>query len=561
MPNSVAGCWQKKDPSVTSSVSLDHETGLFGRINLCTFSLGSLSCYDTTQSWDTAPANMDALTEQTRGMTLGSTAGNSEQSVATEDPLHGAFDPFLLSVEKTVSLARVLQTQEEDGLTSFATKLAAWKGASRSITAALEEIKEATAQSTVQQLVALGSKGWIIEALLESCYPILIKIAKRIHDSWTGRPELILARVAEACYMETASARGPLISSCWGKIDLLFLSHLGAKEMECWPAFWREVLSNCPHGPTLFDTLPIWSLLPFLDGFLQEDLGLPRYLFRVFDKNSGGGADDNEIKSQATVDQVDGIKTDLLSDDKNMATIKLYQHLEGTWWEYLDPLPDNLVSWTSSLLVALQYAVYRCHKNSTDPSDVKICVVDTSKFPRGQFVRDLQLIHLHNNENSYLSAQIFFNFRLGRKKYQNGEYISQGLVSIAGRSCVTSLGELEASGLYELYPEFEDSDSKKIWANRVAQLRTSWSDGSLTTEAEMQKARDIGRTCFSAQMRTLWSVDKITTEAEIQRVKDNERTCFSGQMSTAMTWMILCLKKRELSSKSEISCKSFSGKR
>lgn len=59
----------------------------------------------------------------------------------------------------------------------------------------------------------------------------------------------------------------------------------------------------------------------------------------------------------------------------------LYIHLR--WWGTLSD-PDNLVSWTSSLLFALQYVFYR-HYSSKDGSSldtIDLCVVDTLLFLR-----------------------------------------------------------------------------------------------------------------------------------------------------------------------------------
>lgn len=54
-----------------------------------------------------------------------------------------------------------------------------------------------------------------------------------------------------------------------------------------------------------------------------------------------------------------------------------------------------------------------------------------------------------------------FDLRLTRPELDNGEYLSQGRVSIADRSCVVTLAKLEQSGLYELYPELADREGKK----------------------------------------------------------------------------------------------------
>ena len=52
------------------------------------------------------------------------------------------------------------------------------------------------------------------------------------------------------------------------------------------------------------------------------------------------------------------------------------------------------MSWTSSLLFALQYGLYR-HQidyDEVDLSQVLLFVLDTRDFPRGTFVKDVEII-------------------------------------------------------------------------------------------------------------------------------------------------------------------------
>lgn len=463
---------------------------------------------------------MEELIEQTREMTIHNTIAFVGHAVpVTAEPLQwSAVDAFLRSAEETASLAHILNSRDEDDYPSFdstqvsssqlrATRLAE---ASRSIDAALDKIKEAAAKSIIQRLVTLGHKTRTTKAKLDSCYPTLIEIAKKLLAAGNGLyPELILSRIAEACYVATTSRGGTI-----GSDETPHPNIVSAREKKelSWPAFWREVLTKCPHGSTLFDTGPILRL-PVLSWPVPREVKIPPYLFRVFDYHSISTGDDNEILSQAAADRMDSMKKDLLSQDKDTATEKLYRHLK--WHGFSSSDPDNLVSWTSSLLFAIQYAVYRCYQHGTDPADIKICVVDTSKFAPGQFVRDLHLIELHNSHDTDPAAHDFFNFRLTDRRYQNGEYLSQGLINVAGRSRTTSLGELEDSGLYTLYPEFQDPKIKGLWAKQVDYLRVLWSSEVPTTRSEVKKAAKIGQ-CLKTP----------------------------GQKPTTMTSMLLCFKNR-----------------
>lgn len=61
--------------------------------------------------------------------------------------------------------------------------------------------------------------------------------------------------------------------------------------------------------------------------------------------------------------------------------------------------PDNLVSWTSSLLFVLQYIFYR-HTRWKDRSSldkIYLCVIDTVSFPNGVFLRDIDLIYAYRS--------------------------------------------------------------------------------------------------------------------------------------------------------------------
>lgn len=66
-----------------------------------------------------------------------------------------------------------------------------------------------------------------------------------------------------------------------------------------------------------------------------------------------------------------------------------------------------------------------------------------------------------------------------------------------GRSCVFSLKDLIDAGLYKLYPEFNDEIGKRLWTNRVKQLRSQWSTIRSTNEREIGIALSIALQCFT----------------------------------------------------------------
>lgn len=114
---------------------------------------------------------------------------------------------------------------------------------------------------------------------------------------------------------------------------------------------------------------------------------------------------------------------DILAMEQDQAANMLGMHLDSRCPGKSHS--DNLISWTSSLLFAIQYAIFRGWRDSRSPSEVMICVIETAKFPQAQFARDTWLIEAHQSESSTnLAAQDFFRFRLERDEYYNREYLS-----------------------------------------------------------------------------------------------------------------------------------------
>lgn len=163
------------------------------------------------------------------------------------------------------------------------------------------------------------------------------------------------------------------------------------------------------------------------------------------------------------------------------------------------------MSWSSSLLFVLQCAIWKRRQFNSDPSDVKICMVDTRKFPHGQFARDKSLLREYS-KTPELDKEMkrFFDFRLGSPDYDNGEYISQGILHHTGRSSVVSLAQLTGAGLHDLYPEFANREAMKLWTKRVKELRSIWSSEHTTTRSEIRIASEIGRVCFHE-----WNVPEV----------------------------------------------------
>lgn len=124
-------------------------------------------------------------------------------------------------------------------------------------------------------------------------------------------------------------------------------------------------------------------------------------------------------------------------------------------------------------------------------------MIDTRKFPRGQFARDKSLLRAcRDAPNLDEETRHFFGFRLDHADYDNGEYLSQGVLHYAGRSSVVSLAQLIRAGLHDLYPEFADPNAMGSWTNRVKSLRSQWCVEHITTQLDIQRALEMARACF-----------------------------------------------------------------
>lgn len=266
------------------------------------------------------------------------------------------------------------------------------------------------------------------------------------------------------------------------------------KERQRWIGFWIDVLQSCLEGPTLFYPPAVSNDESF--NFNLSDI--PQYLFRTFDKNSSGRNDSNVIASVASVSQSSkNSRINILSLENRKAAEMLHSHLTKPCFG--GPHTDNLMSWTSSLLFAIQYAIWRCHTGHCHPADIKICVVDTKQFPRGQFAQDIWLLQMYRDTAKEVGGETwrFFQFREKDERYYNGEYLSQGFLHHSGRSCVVTLKKLIDTGLHELYPEFADPSAMASWAKRVLELRQHWRNKQKTTHQEIRHAFQIAAECFS----------------------------------------------------------------
>jgi hypothetical protein len=339
----------------------------------------------------------------------------------------------------------------------------------------------------------------LIEKLLDYYDEQIQQIVRRALEN--AESEEVSWKAAEECYQQAIRPFGTLNAHSYlnrpkeaqsrQRVDSVFerKTHVEHDKVEQeWIRFWINALHQSLGGPTLF--CPQVNSTFDLPSFFA----VPRYLFRTFDEKSSGENNETTFASSGSVHGKQK-HIDLLRMEDLYAAKLLHYHLDSCKFGGARDEEDNLVSWTSSLLFAIQCAIYRHHRPNLCGNDIKICMVDTSQFPKGQFVRDTQLI-----ENYEAAAQGnlsgISNLRLRSKHYYNGEYLSQGVLNHEGRSHVVSFQQLKAAGLYNLYPEFKEKDGASEWANRVKSLRMQWQHEQISTDENISWARKIAQICF-----------------------------------------------------------------
>lgn len=124
---------------------------------------------------------------------------------------------------------------------------------------------------------------------------------------------------------------------------------------------------------------------------------IPTYLFRLFGPTTAGRTTEFEVTSPAWVYPQEHLisRMSLFERHPDDARRLIYDHLR--WGDKEHEATCNLMSWTSSLLFAIQYGIYRSshanHGHAQVPTqDLQILVVNTQLFPPGAFIRDLDLI-------------------------------------------------------------------------------------------------------------------------------------------------------------------------
>jgi hypothetical protein len=265
---------------------------------------------------------------------------------------------------------------------------------------------------------------------------------------------------------------------------------------------------------------------------------IPRYLFRVASPKSAGTTNETWVRSESASQSGNSYTDDIFFDlnIEKRTTIARTLNLHLRWWPK-DGLRNNFVSWTSSLLFAIQYIYYR-HLSREDGSSlekIKLYVIDTKRFPKGIFLRDLDLIDAFWEFDNHRTRANLENLRYIRNESENyfGEYLPQGSLKIVGKCEIISGQSLfKDDRLRRLQPHFREfhdipvRNGKPIWVKEVIRLREAvWraTDEGIVSSAEMsdrlealkeivQKLNPSWRYSLAIYFASLGSSDSSTEE-------------------------------------------------
>lgn len=226
---------------------------------------------------------------------------------------------------------------------------------------------------------------------------------------------------------------------------------------------------------------------------------IPRYLFRVYNPKSMGKTSDTLVASPAPRSSREDI-FDTLARDRHEAFHRLNKHLWGDW---NDPHEEacNLMSWTSSLLIALLYGIFLAQFWHVKYSDVKLLILDTRGIAPGTFVKDTEILNVFVESGAPRGGNwdktIPSLYGLRQNGFCPGEYLSQGEVNINGQCAEASFRRLMDCGLAELYPWLFDGSLHGKWAKRAQYARVNYCmTANMEPDGCVQRAINIAQRSF-----------------------------------------------------------------
>lgn len=218
--------------------------------------------------------------------------------------------------------------------------------------------------------------------------------------------------------------------------------------------------------------------------FAQAAEPVPSLLFRVHSEESPGSNTEAYFESEARY-----LKQDVSAMSKDDRRMMLVEHTVIPRWKKGEerPVPDDYISFTPSLVWAMQYAYYKCNRHPDFP--VYLTVVKTIDFEPGTFQHTLSLFRAYQlPQRGPKDKQTLLD-----DQYNCSEWLTTGCLDIKGRSCTISMYDLENAGLSNVFPEFRDAEAIAFLHKRVVALRRMWCE----LEGTDRPATHLDRTnCF-----------------------------------------------------------------
>lgn len=254
---------------------------------------------------------------------------------------------------------------------------------------------------------------------------------------------------------------------------------------------------------------------------------IPRYLFRVHAPSASGETSLESVVSRAALCGHAGAGCDIFSMPPGEAAEMLNCHLRG--WARDG---DNLMSWTSSLLFALQYALYRSILSRDgrleDSSAIWIYILNTRLLPEGSFIPDIALLDAFTGKDSARTYNLFKLRYLRRETpYNFGEYLCQGNLSVEGVCSSATLQSVIDHGLFRLCSELGLPNKNLELAKRVCRLRAQcFASPTPATKAEFRFASTIAQGCFGDEDE--WAIPMTAALLSLRKRPINDVVVIDG---------------------------------
>ncbi|KAL3472257.1 hypothetical protein BJX99DRAFT_8902 [Aspergillus californicus] len=274
--------------------------------------------------------------------------------------------------------------------------------------------------------------------------------------------------------------------------------------------------------PSTYDDFPPRASLPFHPNAshrahtpLFNQNFTPRFLYRLVAPQYVTTSAPSPIIPHAPPDNTQ----DIFDLPSPKAAAVLLKHL---LWQRGHEDGCNLMSWTSSLLFALQYALYRHSKVGNDLGQIYLIILDTNAFPPGTFIQDMEVMRAF--QDSDIKLQKFVEFR--ESEYYFGEYLTQGGLDIKGQCTFTSVQLIIQLGLFDLQPALAEQSQWSCWPKRVLDFRRLFEDQKAvpTTDGDIEVAVDIARHCFGGK----WVVPATIMLLALQPRNRDDRAIVQG---------------------------------